>query len=83
MLRKNLDLRKRYIDCFDVKDEPYDIVLDDYERDMTTKEVRRIFDYLKEHQAPLVKEVAAQRRQRRRGHGSTGSPSRSSSSSRS
>jgi carboxypeptidase Taq len=59
VLRKNLDLRKRYIDCFEVKDEPYDIVLDDYERDMTTKEVRRIFDYLKAHQAPLVKEVAA------------------------
>jgi carboxypeptidase Taq len=59
VLRKNLDLRKQYIECFDVKDEPYDIVLDDYERDMTTKEVRRIFDYLKEHQAPLVKEVAA------------------------
>ncbi len=39
VLRKNLDLRKRYIDCFEVKDEPYDIVLDDYERDMTTKEV--------------------------------------------
>src|SRR3954454_14533956 len=59
VLQKNLDLRKRYIDCFEVKDEPYDIVLDDYERDMTTKEVRRIFDHLKEHQAPLVKEVAA------------------------
>ena len=59
VLRKNLDLRKRYIDCFEVKDEPYDVVLDDYERGMTTKEVRRIFDYLKEHQAPLVKEVAA------------------------
>ena len=59
VLRKNLDLRKRYIDCFEVVDEPYDIVLDDYERDMTTKQVRHIFDYLKEHQAPLVKEVAA------------------------
>ncbi|MGN6798640.1 MAG: carboxypeptidase M32 [Gaiellaceae bacterium] len=58
VLRKNLDLRKRYIDCFDVGDEPYDIVLDDYERGMKTAEVRRIFDYLKEHQAPLVKEVA-------------------------
>jgi carboxypeptidase Taq len=60
VLRKNLDLRKRYIDCFEVDDEPYDIVLDDYERGMRTKEVRRIFDYLKEHQAPLVQEVAAQ-----------------------
>src|SRR5919202_548414 len=52
VLRKNLDLRKRYIDCFEVDDEPYDIVLDDYERDMKTAEVRRIFDHLKEHQAP-------------------------------
>src|SRR5436853_704263 len=60
VLRKNLDLRKRYIECFEVGDEPYDIVLDDYERDMKTAEVRRIFDYLKEHQAPLVKEVAEQ-----------------------
>jgi carboxypeptidase Taq len=59
VLQRNLDLRKRYIDCFDVDDEPYDIVLDDYERGMKTKEVRRIFDYLKAHQAPLVKEVAA------------------------
>jgi carboxypeptidase Taq len=59
VLRTNLDLRKRYIDCFEPADEPYDIVLDDYERGMKTAEVRRIFDYLKEHQAPLVKEVAA------------------------
>ena len=59
MLRKNLDLRKRYIECFDVADEPYDIVLDDYERGMKTAEVRRLFDDVKEHQAPLVKEVAA------------------------
>jgi carboxypeptidase Taq len=60
VLQKNLDLRKRYIDCFEVGDEPYDIVLDDYERGMKTAEVRGLFDYLKEHQAPLVKEVAAQ-----------------------
>ena len=58
VLRTNLDLRKRYIECFDVADEPYDVVLDDYERGMKTAEVREIFDYLKEHQAPLVKEVA-------------------------
>lgn len=59
VLRKNLDLRKQYIECFDVDDEVYDIVLDDYERGMKTKQVRRLFDYLKEHQAPLVQEVAA------------------------
>ena len=73
VLRKNLDLRKRYIDCFEVGDEPYDIVLDDYERGMKTTEVRALFDYLKEHQAPLVKEVAA------RG----GEPSRTTTTSRS
>jgi carboxypeptidase Taq len=59
-LRRNLDLRKRYIDCFDPADEPYDILLDDFERGMKTAEVRRLFDYVKEHQAPLVKEVAEQ-----------------------
>jgi len=58
-LRKNLDLVKRYVECFDVGEEPYDILLDDYERGMKTTEVRVIFDYLKAHQAPLVQEVAA------------------------
>jgi carboxypeptidase Taq len=58
-LRRNLDLRKRYVECFDGQyDEPYDAVLDDFERDMKTSEVRVLFDYLKQHQAPLVKEVA-------------------------
>jgi carboxypeptidase Taq len=57
-LRENLDLRKRYVECFDGYDEPYDVLLDDYEPEMKTATVRRLFDYLKEHQAPLVKEVA-------------------------
>src|SRR5206468_8263739 len=58
VLQKNLDLRKEYIDCFDGYEEPYDVLLDDFEREMKTAEVREIFDYVKEHQAPLVKEVA-------------------------
>jgi carboxypeptidase Taq len=57
-LRQNLDLKKRYVECFDGYDEPYDVLLDDYEPEMKTASVRRIFDYLKQHQAPLVKEVA-------------------------
>ena len=57
-LRQNLELRRRYIECFDGDyAEPYDAVLDDYERDMRSSEVRRLFDYLKEHQAPIVREV--------------------------
>ena len=59
VLRKNLELTRRYIACFEGDyDEPYDAVLDDFERDMRTAEVRTIFDYLKEHQAPIVKAVA-------------------------
>jgi carboxypeptidase Taq len=59
VLRQNLELCRRYIACFDGDyDEPYDAVLDDYERGMRTADVRAIFDYLKEHQAPLVHAVA-------------------------
>jgi carboxypeptidase Taq len=58
-LRENLELRRRYIACFDGDyDEPYDAALDDYEHGMKTAEVRAIFDYLKENQAPLVHAVA-------------------------
>jgi carboxypeptidase Taq len=58
VLRENLELRRRYIACFESEyAEPYDAVLDDYERGMTTAEVRTLFEYLKEHQAPLVKLV--------------------------
>jgi len=57
-LRENIDLCKRYVECFDPADEPYDILLDDFERDLKTAEVRRIFDYVKEHQGPLISEFA-------------------------
>ena len=67
-LRTNLDLRKRYVECFEgTYDEPYDALLDDYERGMKAAEVRGLFDYLKEHQAPLVKEIAEAAAVRRAG----------------
>ena len=59
-LRRNLELKRRYVECFDAGDEPYDILLDDYEPGMKTATVRRLFDYLKEHQVPLVRERVAQ-----------------------
>ena len=59
-LQRNLELRRRYIECFDGDyAEPYDAVLDDYERGMTSAEVRPLFAYVKEHQSQLVKDVAA------------------------
>jgi carboxypeptidase Taq len=52
-----LELRQRYIACFDPADETYDVLLDDYEPLMKTAEVREIFDELKEELRPLIAEV--------------------------
>jgi carboxypeptidase Taq len=57
-LQRNVELKLRYIACFDPVDEPYDILLDDYERGMTTAEVREIFDELKTELVPLVRDIA-------------------------
>ncbi|HWH05449.1 MAG TPA: carboxypeptidase M32 [Gaiellaceae bacterium] len=57
-LEHNLELRRRYVECFDNYAEPYDALLDDFERGMTAAEVRVVFDRLKEEQVPLVAAVA-------------------------
>src|SRR5919204_754820 len=57
-LERNLELRHRYVECFDPADETYDILLDDYEPLMKTAEVREIFDGLKSELRPLIKEIA-------------------------
>jgi carboxypeptidase Taq len=57
-LERNVELKRRYIECFDPVEEPYDILLDDYERGMTTAEVREIFDELKAELVPLVRDIA-------------------------
>jgi carboxypeptidase Taq len=53
-LRTNLELARRYVDCFDNFDCPYDVLLDDYDEGMTTAEVRRLFDELKGELVPLI-----------------------------
>ncbi len=53
-LEKNVELRLRYVDCFEDVDEPYDILLDDYEPEMTTAEVRRLFAEIKEELVPGI-----------------------------
>ena len=57
-LERNLELRHRYVDCFDGGGEPYDILLDDFERGMTAAQVREIFDQLKEELVPLIAAAA-------------------------
>jgi carboxypeptidase Taq len=58
-LRRNIELRREYASCFDV-DEPYDALLDDFEPDMKTAEVREVFARLKEGLVPLIEEVSEQ-----------------------
>ena len=53
-LERNVELKLAYIDCFEPTDEPYDVLLDDYEQGMKTSEVRAIFEQLKARQVPLI-----------------------------
>jgi len=58
VLEQAVELKKRYIECFQPVDEPYDALLDDFEPGMTTAEVRAVFDELKTGLVPLVAEIA-------------------------
>ena len=53
-LEHNLDLERRYIDCFDNYDCAYDVLLDDFEPGMQTATVNRLFDELKSELVPLI-----------------------------
>jgi len=56
-LERNYELRQRYVECFDDVDEPYDILLDDYEPETSTAEVRETFAKLKAELIPLIAEL--------------------------
>jgi carboxypeptidase Taq len=57
VLEQNLELRRRYVDCFEKTDEPYDILLDDFEPEMKTAEVARIFDEIKPELVELIADL--------------------------
>ncbi|MFN8188647.1 MAG: carboxypeptidase M32 [Gaiellales bacterium] len=56
-LERNVELKHRYIDCFEPAAEPYDTLLDDYEEGATAAEVRVVFDRVKEALVPLIASV--------------------------
>ena len=58
-LERTLELKRRYIDCFDYEGDPYDVVLDDFEPGMKTDEVRAVFERLKEELVLLIAEAAS------------------------
>ena len=57
-LERNLELKQRYVECFDA-DDPYDVLLDDFERDMRTADMERVLLDLKVDLLPLLAEVRA------------------------
>ena len=56
-LETNLELKRRYVDCFEWEDSPYTPLLDDYEPFMQTTEVAEVFDTIKPVLAELVREA--------------------------
>lgn len=58
-LTHNLELKRRYVECFDGFDCAYDVLLDDYEPQMTTAEVTRLFSELRDELVPLIATLSA------------------------
>jgi carboxypeptidase Taq len=57
-LEKNVELKHRYVECFDPGDEVYDVLLDDFEEEMKAAEVREVFDELKRELLPFIAEIS-------------------------
>jgi carboxypeptidase Taq len=55
-LERNLELRKRYVECYEWDDSPYTPLLDDFEPFMTTTEVAEIFDVVRPALQEIVRE---------------------------
>ncbi len=53
-LERILELRRRYVDCFEDYDDAYDVLLDDFEPGMKAAEVQAVFDRVKEGLRPLI-----------------------------
>jgi carboxypeptidase Taq len=58
LLRRELELKRRYIECFDGYDTAYDVLLDDFEPGMRTADVTALFAELKAELVPLIAAVA-------------------------
>jgi carboxypeptidase Taq len=56
-LETNLELKRRYVECFEWDDSPYTPLLDDFEPFMKTVEVAEVFDTIKPVLSELVKQA--------------------------
>lgn len=57
-LARHIELRHEYVSCFTGYEHPYDVLLDDYEPDMTTARLRPLLEELREGLVPLVAAAA-------------------------
>jgi carboxypeptidase Taq len=59
-LERQLELKHRYIDCFPEAENPYDVLLEDYEQETTTAEVAAVFEALKPTLVSLTDDLGAE-----------------------
>jgi carboxypeptidase Taq len=57
-LERNLELARRYVECFEDYDCAYDVLLDDYEPGISTATVAGLFAELKSELVPLIAALA-------------------------
>ena len=57
-LARQIDLRHRYVACFDGFEHAYDVLLDDFEPELTTEELQPLLADLREALVPLVAKYA-------------------------
>jgi carboxypeptidase Taq len=57
-LKRNLELARAYVDCFDSYDCAYDVLLDDYEPTMKSAHVAQLFDELKAELVPMIAKLS-------------------------
>jgi carboxypeptidase Taq len=56
-LQRNLELKRRYVECFEWDDSPYTPLLDDFEPYMKTSEVTEVFGTIRPVLSELVREA--------------------------
>ncbi|MDP1847247.1 MAG: carboxypeptidase M32 [Solirubrobacteraceae bacterium] len=59
-LRRNIELVRRYSECFPEAEHPYDPLLDRYEPGTTAAQVTALFQRLREGLVPLMSQIAMQ-----------------------
>jgi carboxypeptidase Taq len=66
-LARHVELRHRYVECFEPAEHPYDVLLDDFEPGLTTAELRPLFRTLRDELVELVAGAAVDGGQARNG----------------